>query len=163
MRPISEATSRVTGNSFSRKYISLGRIVNCWREIVGPQLATKAQPIKINYHKRDKQQSPSVTLDIATTSADATSLHYQKDLILERINQIFGDKWITAIRFVTIAANAVPKKPKKKRIPLTEDEKNHLSDMLKSMPDEGLRNRLENLGQAILTESKNESSSKYDT
>lgn len=154
MRPISEATSRVTGQSFSRKYISLGRIVNCWREIVGPQLATKAQPVKINYRKKDKGQAPDATLEIATSSADATLLHYQKDLILERINQIFGDKWITAIRFVAVVANSASIKPKKKQKPLTEDEKNHLSGMLESVPDEDLRARLENLGQAIMTESK---------
>ncbi len=154
MRPISEATSRVTGQSFNRKYISLGRIVNAWREIVGDKLATKAQPVKINYRKKDKEGTPDAVLDIAASSADATLLHYQKDLILERINQIFGDKWITAIRFVSIAANTASLKPKKKRIPLTEDEKNHLSGMLESLPDPDLKARLENLGQAIMTERK---------
>ncbi len=154
MRPIAEATSRITGQSFKRKYISLGRIVTCWSEIVGPNLAVKAQPVKINYRKSKKGGSPVVTLDIAVNSADATLLHYQKDLILERINQIFGEKWITAIRFVASAANKASGKPGKTRIPLTEDEKNHLSGMLESLPDMDLRMRLENLGQAIITENK---------
>jgi hypothetical protein len=156
MRPISEATARVTGQSFSRKYISLGRILSAWREIVGDKLADKAQPVKINYRKREKNGDPVAILDIAASSADATLLHYQKDLILERINQIFGDKWITAIRFVAAAVNeGKPRsKPKKPRIPLTEDEKNHLSGMLESCPDPDLKARLEILGQAIYTEQK---------
>jgi hypothetical protein len=154
MRPISEATSRVTGKSFSRKYVSLGRIVTCWHEIVGDQLAGKAQPVKINYRKATKKDAPSATLDIAASSADATLLHYQKDLILERINRIFGERWITAIRFVAHAANTGPLKPKKTSKPLTEGEKNHLSGMLDSCPDADLKARLENLGTAIMTERK---------
>lgn len=154
MRPISEATSRVTGQSFSRKYISLGRIVNSWSDIVGAALAGKAQPVKILYRKKDKNQSPDAVLEVAASSADATLLHYQKDLILERINQIFGDRWITAVRFVAVAANSKVQKLKKSKIPLTEDEKSHLSGMLEFMPDDDLRVRLENLGQAIFTEQK---------
>ncbi len=154
MRPISEATSRVTGQSFNRKYVAIGRIVSAWREIVGEKLATKAQPVKINFRKHGKGDSPTVTLDIAASSADATLLHYQKDLILERINRIFGDRWITAIRFVADAANKDPKKLHKPRKLLTESEKNHLSGMLEFCPDADLKARLENLGQAIMTEAK---------
>jgi hypothetical protein len=105
MRPVSEAAARIADISFSRKYIALGRIVSHWGEIVGAQLAHKAQPVKINYRKKDRGQKPDACLDIAVSSADATLLHYQKDLILERINQIFGERWITAIRFVHAPAN----------------------------------------------------------
>lgn len=154
MRPISEATARVTGQSFSRKYISLGRVVSAWREIVGEKLATKVQPVKINYRKKEKSGNPVVILDIAASSSDATLLHYQKDLILERINRIFGDNWVTAIRFVVGAASKTSEKPKKRRNPLTDDEKNHLSGMLESCPDPDLKTRLETLGQAIYTEPK---------
>lgn len=154
MRPISEATARVTGQSFSRKYVAIGRIVGAWREIVGEKLANKAQPVKINFRKPEKGCKPGATLDIAASSADATLLHYQKDLILERINRIFGDKWITGIRFVALAANAASLKPKKTRKPLTEAEKNHLSHMLETCPDADLKARLENLGQAIVMEDK---------
>jgi hypothetical protein len=152
MRPISEATARVTGKSFDRKYVAIGRILNSWREIVGDKLAGKAQPVKINFRKRDKGQPPIAILDIATSSADATLLHYQKDLILERINQIFGDKWITAIRFVAAAANKPLNKPKKPRKALTDGEKSHLSSLLETCPDADLKAKLENLGQAIFTE-----------
>lgn len=153
MRPISEATARVSGQSFSRKYISLGRILNCWKEIVGDKLANKAQPVKINYRKREKGGNPVAILDIAASSADSTLLHYQKDLILARINQIFGDQWVTAIRFVAAPMNT-KSKPKKARIPLTEPEKNHLSGMLESLDDADLKARLETLGTAIITEQK---------
>ncbi len=154
MRPISEATSRVTSKNFSRKYISIGRIVKHWEEIIGADLARKAQPLKLHYQKRLKNQKPSATLDIATTSADATLLHYQKDLILERINQIFGERWITGIRFIAVPANISAKKGRKPQTPLTEGQKNHLSTMLDNIEDTDIRYKLENLGQAILMEDK---------
>ena len=154
MRPISEATARVSDQSFSRKYVSLGRILSSWKEIVGEKLAGKAQPVKINYRKREKGGNPVAILDIAASSADSTLLHYQKDLILERINQIFGDKWVTAIRFVATPVSIKGKTAKKSRIPLTEDEKSHLSGMLESLADPDLKAKLETLGTAIITEQK---------
>jgi hypothetical protein len=154
MRPISEATARVSGQSFSRKYVSLGRILSSWKEIVGEKLAGKAQPVKINYRKREKGGNPVAILDIAASSADSTLLHYQKDLILERINQIFGDKWVTAIRFVATPVSIKGRTAKKSRIPLTEDEKSHLSGMLESLADPDLKAKLETLGTAIITEQK---------
>jgi hypothetical protein len=154
MRPLSEATSRIAGKNFERKYVALGRIIGHWTDIVGAKLADKAQPVKIVYRKRDKQKTPDALLEIAASSADATLLHYQKDLILERINQIFGDRWITAIRFVNIAANTATLRKKKAQKPLTNPEKKHLSDMLQEIADEEIKKKLESLGQAILTEDK---------
>lgn len=158
MRPVSEATSRITGKSFSRKYIALGRIVNSWNEIVGPDLALKAQPARLRYAKRLDKGAPEAVLDIATTTADATLLHYQKDLILERINRIFGEGWITGIRFVSMAGNdpriSDKVSGKKAKKPLTEQEKTYLSGILEGVGDTEIKSRLGSLGESILTETK---------
>lgn len=154
MRPLSEAAARIAGKSFERKYIALGRIVNHWEDIVGAKLADKAQPVKVVYRKKEKQKSPEALLEIAASSADATLLHYQKDLILERINQIFGERWITAIKFVNVAANTGKLSRRKAQKPLTNLEKNHLCELLQPVADEDIRKKLESLGQAILMETK---------
>jgi len=154
MRPVSEATSRIMGKNFSRKYIALGRIVKHWNEIVGANLADKAQPVKLRYIKHKQSKKPQASLDIATTGADATLLHYQKDLILERINQIFGERWITAIRFVQVPANSKVLKPKIPKTPLTGEEKNHLSSVLENIEDNDIRLKLESLGQAMMMDER---------
>ncbi len=154
MRRLSEATAKIAGKSFERKYVALGRIVNNWRDIVGEKLADKAQPVKIDYRKSKNKQKPEATLEIAATSADATALHYQKDLILERINQIFGDRWVTGIRFVNVPSNMQTKSFKKPKAPLTEGEKKTLSDMLLNIEDGDMRSRLEHLGQSIIMDDK---------
>jgi hypothetical protein len=149
MRPIAEVTSRIAGKSFGRKYIAIGKVVSAWSEIIGPDLATKAQPVKLNYAKRDGTKTPSAILEIAANPSDATMLHYQKDLILERINRIFGAGWITGIRFVAMESNSnTLRRPKIKKT-LTDNEKSLLTDMLCAVDDAPLRETLHGLGEEI--------------
>jgi len=154
MRPLSESTARVSGKCFERKYISLGRIVKHWADIVGPKLADKAAPIKINYRKGAKGKKPTTTLDIAVDSANATVLHYQKGLILERINQLFGEEWISAIRFVHIPVNQSRPTIKKAAPPLSRDEKKLLSEAVSRITDSDIQARLLSLGEAIAQKHK---------
>ena len=150
MRPLSESTLRIVNKNCSRKYVALGRIVNQWSEIVGAELADKAQPIKMNYRKSPLHKKPSATLEIATTSAHATILSYQKGLILERINRIFGDQWITDIRLVTTPAKDSPVLRRKSPQPLTGERVKYLSESLCVVTDAELKQKLELLGKAIL-------------
>ncbi len=121
---------------------------------MGSEFADKAQPIKLNYRKGVKGQKATATLDIATTSSYATTLPYQKGLILERINRIFGDKWITDIKFVPSEIIEAPITRKKAPPPLTGTEKNYLSTVLDDIEDPEIKERLERLGKAIITERK---------
>ena len=161
MRPLSESAARVAGKNFSRKYMALGRIVNQWTDIMGDEFADKAQPVKINYRKAPhgtksgtKNKKATATLDIATTASYATILPYQKNLILERINQLFGDQWITDIRFVI--GNIAETRPAQKKTtsPLTPDEKKYLSNVLNSVDDPVFREKLSHFGQALLGDKK---------
>lgn len=148
MRPLSEATSRVSSKNFDKKYIALGRIVNQWADIVGSDFADKAQPVKLNYRK--KKDKKIVTLDIATSASYSTILSYQKDLILQRISQIFGDNFITDIKFVASTLPQTPLNSKKQNAPLTKAQKNDLSKLLEGIDDEEFREKLESFGIAFL-------------
>jgi len=154
MRPLSESTARVSGKCFERKYISLGRIVKHWADIVGPRLADKAAPVKIHYRKPTKGRPAQSSLDIAVDSANATALHYQKGLILEKINRLFGEEWITAIRFVHIPVNQSRSAPQKVLPPLSSSEKKLLSETVSRITDSEIQERLLSLGEAIAKKSK---------
>lgn len=172
---MSDSIPRVTGKVFSRKFTMLGRLLSSWDEIMGQDLANKTQPVKLRYFKaKIKSQKAKATLDIATSPADATILHYQKDLILERINQIFGEQWVTDIKFVPKASNDRPgsarnngtsgargvsapsslSQSRKMQKSLTVQEKELLLDLLHDIDDPDLRKRLESLGSAILKDQK---------
>ena len=154
MRPLSESAARVAGKCFERKYISLGRIVKHWPEIVGERLADKAAPVKLNHRKGMKGKKSQTSLDIAVDSANATVLHYQKGLILERLNQLFGEEWITAIRFVHIPVNQPRPTFKKSKPPLTPSEKKLLSETVSRITDSEIQDRLLSLGEAIAKDRK---------
>ena len=155
MRPLSESTARVAAQNFSRKYIALGRLVNQWDDIMGVEFAGKATPIKINYRKAPKGQKATASLDIATSASNATILSYQKDLIIERLNQLFGERWIVDIRFVA-SEMAIEAPITKKKIvsPLTGSEKKYLSEVLEQIEDQDIKEKLESFGKALITDSK---------
>ena len=154
LKLISEAVPRVTDKTFKRKYIALGRIVTHWKEIMGEKMADYAQPQKIHYRKgKRKGDKPFATLEIAASSAHASVLIMQKGVLLEKINQIFGEQWITDIRFVHTPANKISKTRKRTKS-LTLDEKNSLSHMLEQIEDSEIRERLKNMGSALLQDLK---------
>lgn len=152
LRPISESVASLTKGTFSRKFVSLARILTSWSDIVGTEMASRAQPAKLTYRKpKSAGEKPQAVLDIAVSSADATTLHYQKDLILERINRIFGDRWVTAIRFVHRASNG-GESTSANRLPALEPQDfEKISKTVAGVDDPEIRNRLEKLGQGVLS------------
>jgi hypothetical protein len=142
---------RVTGKVFSRKYIMLGRLVTHWPDIVGADLAGRAQPVKIRYRKVPGSKKAEASLDIAASTAEATLLHYRKELILERINQIFGERLVTALRFVPVSANeALPPPSRRMKKPVSAKDREDIANLLAHIDDTGLKERLETLGISIL-------------
>ena len=142
----------VADKIFARKFVALGRIITHWSEIMGEDLAQKAQPLKIHYRKaKRKGDRTSATLEVATSSANASLLIMKKGVLLEKMNQIFGDAWITDIKFVHTPANRVnvPKTSKSKK-PLNSEQKNALTSMLDMVEDSEIKERLERFGKAFL-------------
>lgn len=158
MRLISEATNRVTSQNFNRKFISIGRIVKAWDVIMGDDMADKATPNRILYRKpKKKTDKPKAVLEIAISQAHATVLHYQKDVILARIESVFGEPWINDIKFIAVQKVKPVKRKKSAYRPLTEPQKNHLSNLLDVVEDSELKERLLNLGQKLYQKANHES------
>lgn len=135
----------------------LGRLVTHWEDLVGADMAAQVQPVALKFRggKKKEGEASEFTLEIAADSAAATVMRYRVDLILERINQIFGAHWITAIRFVPKATDGQQNKRFTRPLkPLTPDQKQSLSNMVKDIPDPELRDRLQKLGTAILQDSR---------
>lgn len=155
MRPLSEPMSRIASKTFTRKFVALGRLLDQWEDIMGAQFSSLAQPVKLNYRKagKDKKNSYAI-LDIATSASNATLLSYQKGVILERINSLFGNNWIKDIRFVASELAEEISETGKNIAPLSEKEKIFLSEALDQIEDPDIKEKLEKLGKAILTDIK---------
>lgn len=154
LKLISASVPKVTDKTFKRKYIALGRIVTHWKDIMGDKMAAYAQPLKIHYRKPKRPgDKPEATLEIAASSAHASLLIMQKGVLLEKINHIFGERWVTDIKFVHAPANKTEKAPKTRKA-LTDDEKNSLSQMLEVVEDPAIKARLEQMGTALFRDLK---------
>ena len=155
LKHLSKSVSKVSGKTFERKFVTLGRLLSHWDLIVGKELAKSATPIKITYRKKGKDKQ--LGLIIATDSSQAMLLHYRKDLILQKINQILGDLTINEIKFVdretkdkTREKNR-PKKPAR----LTSLQEKDLSETLNGVDNKDLKKTLERFGQALMIDSNN--------
>lgn len=153
----SESLPALSGVLSGRKYNMLGRIVTHWADIVGADMAAKTSPGKLKY-KSKKGQKPEFTLEIGTSSADATVMSYRIDLILARISQILGEGVITSIRFVPLVANTVstPVVQKRKK-PLSQEKKDYIQDAIEDVEDSELQERLQSLGTMILQDEQSSS------
>ena len=159
LRPLSVSVAYITRRSFAKKFVALSRILEFWSDIIGTEFANIAQPIKLSYRKgKTKDNKPSATLHIAAAPSDSAILHYQTDLILARINQIFGDEFVSKIKFEplndTSHSGFIREEPyKKPHGSLPEPAQNRLNDTLSDISDPDLRLRLEKLGQGVLRKS----------
>lgn len=156
LRLLSDAVPRVTGKTFLRKYIALGRVVSNWPDIIGQDMAARAQPLKIHYRKVPGDKSDKkrlATLEIGATSADCVVLQMQKGLILERINRVFGENWITDIKLTHIAPEKKLVAPRKKR-PLDPAQQKYLAEVLEEVTDPDIKQRLNGLGKALLEDQR---------
>jgi hypothetical protein len=139
---------------FQRKYIALGRIVTHWKELVGEDMAARSSPSRLQYYKpKQAGEKARATLEISASSADCSVLVYQKDVILQKLENFFGDRWVTDIRFIHAEPKQIAPPPRRTKI-LTEDEKKYLSQVLEGVDDPDIKERLASLGQSILQEKK---------
>ena len=148
-RLIADTVPRIAGTLFAKKYVMLGRLVTRWPEIVGADLAGRVQPVKIRRGKDRGGQSIAI-LDIAASPSESTVLHYRRDLMLERINYIFGEALVGAIRFVPTADILPAPPPRRRAVPLTPVQTDGIEESVAAIGDAGLRDSLRRLGAAIL-------------
>ena len=152
LKLVSDIVPKVTDKTFKRKYIALGRVVTHWEDIMGEKMAQVAQPLKLHYRKaKRKGDKPTATLDVAVSSAQASLLIMQKGVLLEKINHVFGEQWITDIKFVHNPIS-MPEKPQKTEKILSNEKKDVLSSILDVVEDAEIKARLKTMGRAVLSD-----------
>jgi len=117
-------------------------------------MADKAQPIKLRYRKDPKTKKALATLEIASSNALTTTLSYRKGLILERINQIFGEGWITDIKFTATELEPKTKSRIQKMQSLSGTDEKYIEDTLAQIEDPDIKARLESFGKYMLLTQK---------
>ncbi len=151
LKPLSHGVKKVSGKTFEKKFVALGRVLDNWPAIVGQELAGKAQPSKIKMRKKKSEYFRTLVIDVPTSAA--TLIHYQKGLIMERMSRLLGHDYIHDIECISTGkANDRERaaQEKKKDMPLTAEKESYLEDSIKDIEDEELKSRLNAFGKSVL-------------
>jgi len=151
LKPVGRSVKDVTSKVCEKKFISLGRVLDHWEDIIGEEMSSYAEPAAIKVHRkgRDKKAVFEKILKIAVSPAHAMTLSYRKGMILERINRVLPREGIVDIEFIPAVRKAT-KAPKKREKTLSDDEKHYLSSVLDDIEDDEIKQRLLSMGESVL-------------
>ncbi len=130
------------------------RLLTHWTEIVGPDLADIARPLKVGYTR----EGFGATLTVLTTGPNAPILQTQLPKIRERVNACYGYSAISRVRITQTAPDGFAEgqatfdhKPAVAKPPVSREIHAKCAQAAENVQDTELRRALETLGQNVLT------------
>ena len=122
-----------------------------WAEIVGPDVAARAVPVKVGYSGKGL----GATLTLLTTGPDAPVLEMQRERIREKVNAAYGYGAIARVRVTQTApegfaeGQALFRGPEPEPEPEAPDD-GRAAEIARGVEDAGLREALEALGRNVM-------------
>jgi hypothetical protein len=146
-RPLADLANPLLASSFARQGFASAELVTRWPDIVGPEIALHAEPLKMQWPRTPDGETPEPgTLVLRVDGPAAIEIQHLAPQILERVNRFFGFQAVgrLAIRQAPIARRerrkvAVPDPEAVKRMALS----------LPPIADESLKDALARLGAAV--------------
>ncbi|TNJ46289.1 DUF721 domain-containing protein [Phaeobacter sp. B1627] len=138
---------------------AVSRLLTHWEEIVGPDLAAMARPVKVGYGRG----GIGATLTVLTTGAYAPMLEMQKAALREKVNAVYGYNAISKVHITQTAPTGFSEgqvdfryAPKKGRTPteVAPEDAAAVQETATGVENEDLRAALERLGRNVLTRQK---------
>jgi len=118
-----------------------------WREIVGPEVAKRTEPVKL---VKGRNGGPS-SLEIRVAGAAAAIVQHQAHDILARVNLFLGAEAVQKLRIVQGPLQRAPEPPPRRRaVPLDAAAEARLAQGLAEAPDGKLKEALMSLGRGVL-------------
>ena len=146
-RPLAELVNRCLGETFARQGFASGDIVTHWPEVVGPEIAAHAEPVKLQWPRGDAETPEPATLVLRVEGPAAIEIQHLSGVIIERVNRFFG--WRAVGR---IAIRQAPLARRAKSATAARPDPEAIARVAESLPgiaDDGLRQALGRLGAAV--------------
>ena len=134
-------------------------ILKNWTHIVGEDLAAHTLPERLDF-KKNSHDNGTLYL-IVSSGALALEVQHKIPKIIEKINTYFGYHAVEHIKIIQNKSYIFEKTDiniadiKKKKL-VTPDKQNYIDEITSGIEDEELKNHLEMLACAILSEQKKE-------
>lgn len=124
-----------------------GALTARWREVVGPEIAKRTEPVKLS---RGRGGGAS-TLEIRVAGPAAAIIQHQAHEILARVNVFLGADAVQKLRIVQGPLQRAPEPPPRRRAaPLDAAAEAKLAQGLAGAPDGRLKDALLALGRGVL-------------
>ena len=125
-----------------------GALTARWREVVGPEIARRTEPVKL---VKGRNGGPS-SLEIRVAGPSAAIIQHQAHEILARVNLFLGAEAVQKLRIVQgpLRQLTAPAAPPRRLPPLDAAEEARLADGLAQAPEGKLKAALLALGRGVL-------------
>ncbi|HMA74629.1 MAG TPA: DciA family protein [Xanthobacteraceae bacterium] len=146
-KPLADLVRACVAGVFARQGFTSCEIVTHWDDIVGSEIATLAEPIRMQWvRSRDPDESPPATLVLRVEGPAAIEIQHISAVIVERVNRHLGWQAVgrLALRQAPLTRRGKPPRPK-----IDENAAAAIAEQMTGVVDEGLRAALGRLGAAI--------------
>jgi hypothetical protein len=146
-RRLADLASDLLADAFKKQGFASTELVTRWRDIVGPEIADHAEPIKLQWRRVMEGEPPEpATLVLRVEGPAALEIQHQSNVVVERINRFFGWHAVgkIALRQAPLSRPAARPRPK-----ADAAEAERVAATLTGIEDEALRTALGRLGAAV--------------
>jgi len=147
-KPLSVLLSDVFSDAYAKQGFAARELVTRWAEIIGPELSTHCEPLKLQWPRPVEGQPPEpATLVLRVEGPMALEIQHASDVILQRVNRYFGWSAVgrLALRQGPLSRRERPRLPS----PPAAGEVEQIAKTLSSVEDDALRAALARLGASI--------------
>jgi len=147
-RPLGQLVSKTIADALARQGFASTGVVTHWAEIVGPEIADHAEPMRMVWPRRVHEEEPEpATLVLRVEGPVALEIQHLSGMIIERVNRFFGFR---AVGRIQIRQAPLVRREKKKAPPPPDPETvARLAAGMTDIADEGLRDALARLGASV--------------
>ena len=121
-------------------------LIGRWREIVGPEIARRTEPVKL---VKGRNGGPSA-LEIRVAGPAAAIIQHQAQDILARVNVFLGPDAVQKLRIVQGPLRRSEPVPSRRRAPLDAAQEAELAQSLSEVAEGPLKAALLALGRGVL-------------
>jgi hypothetical protein len=90
-RPLAEFLGVCLSDAFKQQGFASAELVTRWTDIVGPEIAAHAEPLKVQWPRAVGNEAPEPgTLVLRVDGPTAIEIQHLATVILERVNRFFG-------------------------------------------------------------------------
>lgn len=145
-RPLADLLRACLAESFARQGFTSAELVTRWTDIVGPEIAAHAEPMKIQWPRGERNAAEPATLLLRVEGPTALEIQHLAGVIIERVNRFFG--W-QAIGRIALRQAPLTRRERKAPAPPDPATMRAIAASLPDIADDDLREALARLGAAI--------------